>query len=239
MFLSELMASALKLCKRARHEIINSKFIPTYFEKRIEDDQFKIGDMKIVGFVDRVDVYEDNFRVIDYKTGAISSNILSSLYYGQKLQLFLYGAALKNSLGLDFSGAFYFDAKVSYSKNQRTILRGIYKPTQKIIFAMDKRLEDEDVKSGDIISATKTEKGFGKATMSQPRLSKLQDYSIKVASKAIEHMKAGNIKPCPSSQSCTYCAYRASCLFENDCGFREKKTADKIFKEEESDVQTD
>lgn len=237
LFLKELKSNALKLCKRALYEMRYSRFVPTYFEKRFDGKELSLDGMSVVGYIDRVDLHKDMFRVVDYKTGKITTSILSSLYYGTKLQLFLYGNSLKKGLGLDFSGAFYFDAKVSYSKGEKTILKGVFSPTEKVMFALDKRLEEEDYKASDLVNVTKTKTGYAKAVLTQPKLIELENYAIEVAEKALSQMKEGNIKPCPEEESCKFCEYRGICLFEKSDKLRATTSAKDFFKKEDKDEQ--
>jgi len=175
------------------------------------------------------------FRVVDYKTGRITSSILSSLYYGKKLQLFLYGTSLRKELGLDFSGAFYFDAKVSYTKNEKCILKGAYKPTEKVMFALDKRFENRNIKNSDIVKMERTKEGYSKATMSQVKLQDLEEYAVAVSEKALSQIKNGNITPCPSKESCEYCEYRGLCLLNKGERERSTKSAEEYFKKKEDE----
>ena len=237
LFLKEIKLNSFKLCKRALYEMENSRFVPTYFEKRFDGKELTLGGMSVVGFIDRVDIYNDKFRVIDYKTGRITSSILSSLYYGTKLQLFLYGNSLKKGLGLDFSGAFYFDAKVSYSKGEKTILKGVFDPKESVMFALDKRLEDADFKASDIVNVTKTKDGYASAVISQPKLVTLEEYAIDIAERAIKQMREGNIKPCPEESSCKFCDYRGICLFEKGEKVRTLPSAKDYFKKGDNDEQ--
>lgn len=235
LFLKEIKDNSFKLCKRAVYEGKNTKYVPTYFEKRFDGRTLKVNKRDIVGCVDRVDVCDDAFRVIDYKTGKIVASLLSSLYYGKKLQLFLYGSSLKKQLGLDFSGAFYFDAKISYSKNEKTILKGVFSPTEKNIYALDKRLESGDFKQSDLVKIEKTKDGFSKTTLSQPKLSDLEEYALKITQKALSQMEEGNIRPCPSTESCKYCEHRGICLVDNGEKEKETKSADSFFKKKEKE----
>lgn len=228
-FEKEICLNAKTLCERVVYESKFSKFKPTYLEKRINN--LRLDNVRVSGIVDRVDVYEDGFRIIDYKTGSIKESVLSSLYYGKKLQLFLYGKAIEEELGLNFKGAFYFDAKVSYSSNNPTILKGIYQPTQKNIFDMDSRLED-DLLCSDIVSAGKKKNGdFNSATLSQPELKKLTTYSAEIAEKSVKQIKEGKIDPSPCQNSCKYCEYKAICLYDTKKGVRALKSMDGYFKE--------
>ncbi len=235
LFFKELKSNALKLCKRALYEMRYSRFVPTYFEKRFDGKELTLDGMSVVGFIDRVDTYKDMFRVVDYKTGKITTSILSSLYYGTKLQLFLYGNSLRKAIGLDFSGAFYFDAKVSYSKGEKTILKGVFSPKEKVMFALDKRLEEDEYKASDIVNVTKTKNGYAKSVLSQPKLTDLESYAISIAEKALSQMREGNIKPCPDADSCRFCEYRGICLFEKHDKMRATPSAKDFFKKEEGD----
>lgn len=231
LFIKKLKHNAIALCKRTIYEIKNSDFLPDekLIEKKIDGNNLVFEDIKLVGKVDRVDVCKDMFRVIDYKTGKIASALLSSLYYGKKLQLFLYGSALKKELGLDFCGAFYFDAKVAYTKNEKTILKGVFKDSEKVILSLDKRLSDDEFKQSDIVDISKTTKGFSKT--STVNMNKLEDYALKITSLAIKQMKNGNITPCPNAESCTYCEYRGICLLSADKEVRALKNPKDFFKD--------
>ncbi len=235
LFIKEIKENSFKLCKRAGYEITNSKFVPTYFEKRFDGENLNIAGRDVVGFVDRVDICDDMFRVIDYKTGKITSSILSSLYYGKKLQLFLYGTSLRKELGLDFSGAFYFDAKVSYAQNEKQILKGVYKPTEKVLYALDKRFENPELKKSDLVKMERTKDGFSKATLSQVKLNDLEEYAVAVSKKALNQIKEGNIKPCPSKESCEYCEYRGLCLLNKGEKERDYRNMEDYFKREEGE----
>lgn len=63
------------------------------------------------GRVDRVDKLGNKFRVIDYKTGRVTSSLICDLSYGKKLQLFAYASLIGKKSGCDCSGVYYFDIK--------------------------------------------------------------------------------------------------------------------------------
>lgn len=112
-------------------ELVNSEFIPKFFElkigkdiKNLEINTESLGIVNITGKVDRLDVFkttelnkEVNYiRIIDYKTGAKELKLLDVLY-GQNLQMLLYMlCVLKNieSLGYinpEFAGVLYVPVK--------------------------------------------------------------------------------------------------------------------------------
>ena len=49
----------------------------------------------------KVDFYDKYIRIIDYKTGSVSAS-LTELYYGKKLQLFLYGKVCASIFNKEF-----------------------------------------------------------------------------------------------------------------------------------------
>lgn len=74
------------------------------------------------GRVDRVDKIGEKFRVIDYKTGKVTTSLICDLSYGKKLQLFAYASLIGKKSGLDCSGVYYFDIKAKESaKNKKLV----------------------------------------------------------------------------------------------------------------------
>lgn len=63
------------------------------------------------GRVDRVDKIGEKFRVIDYKTGKVTSNLIYDLSYGKKLQLFAYASLISKKTDIDCAGVYYFDVR--------------------------------------------------------------------------------------------------------------------------------
>ena len=61
----------------------------------------------LVGVIDRVDVCENNDIIIDYKTSSSTKGSCDELFYGEKVQIFVYAKALQNLLNLQPQGVFY------------------------------------------------------------------------------------------------------------------------------------
>ena len=86
-------------------ELHQSKFEPTGFEVAFGEDNTlpavsvpgKTMDAVLRGFVDRVDRWEDHFRVVDYKTGKKDFDYCD-IFNGVGLQMLLYLFALKESI---------------------------------------------------------------------------------------------------------------------------------------------
>ena len=106
-----------------KKELDNNKFIPTYFEIDIANTdkwhpliiQNNELTIKLSGIIDRIDIYDKYYRIIDYKTGDKKIN-LNEIVVGLNLQLFIYLLFAYNNLK-DKMGAGIFYMLVYYSFN--------------------------------------------------------------------------------------------------------------------------
>ncbi len=204
-------------------DLEKTKFRPKYIERKFDDFIIKVNnqDFKLVGRADRIDENGEYFRIIDYKTG-ITGTILKELYYGEKLQLFLYQKMMSIN-GKIAAGAFYFNSRLDYSATDEDnlILKGLVRNNDSIIEMFDSDLLDKG--KSKILSAYKAVDGSYKGNaISKLPLEKLQDYSIEVTKKAIEEISGGYIAPKPNQKSCEYCKCRAFCGYEKGKGTRKQ-----------------
>ena len=97
-------AGIAEVLKQMREDMELSDFKPFELEKAFE---FKLGDMLIKGKIDRLDKFENNVRVIDYKTGSKDFSY-PEIEYGLNMQALIYLFAVIN-LNENYkpSGAFY------------------------------------------------------------------------------------------------------------------------------------
>ncbi|MBR6692365.1 MAG: PD-(D/E)XK nuclease family protein, partial [Clostridia bacterium] len=174
------------------------------------------------GSIDYADIYKDYVRVIDYKTGKISSEF-SSIYNGHKFQPFIYLSALMQNLNVQPAGARYFPTAVKYIKDDKPLytMRGHYLGELDVMFAMDNNLKTNE--KSDIINAkvkpnNDTFKIDGRVgindRLSQTEFRSLLDYSNKIAQNAVSEMRKGYIKPIPFKESCEFCSYKAICGYD-------------------------
>lgn len=210
------------ILKNVVYEQKYSKFKPIETEKAIFDKYYNEKFLK--GFVDRVDVCNDFYRVIDYKTGQQDS-IRKSLYYGNKLQLFLYADSLKKSLGKKCAGVYYFDCQTKYKSNgsSKAKLFGFTKKEEDVLYDMDSRF-DAGFKS-DILCITAKENPkegdfpFKYGNMVD-EFEKYFRYANAVSKQAIDEMNDGYIKPSPIGKACEYCKFNAICKHRKEDGER-------------------
>ena len=113
--LTLLKTETLRCCKFLNDEQSVCDFKPIYMEKYFgPNSDFKPIELDIngkkytiSGIVDRIDATENEYRIIDYKSGnTTNKNGAEKLFYGTKVQLFVYAYAIKNNMDKKFFGAF-------------------------------------------------------------------------------------------------------------------------------------
>lgn len=200
----------------------NSKFRPFLLEHKILD---RVGDKNIIGFVDRIDKCGDYFRIIDYKTGK-TENIKKDLFYGKKLQLFLYAGIVKNQLKSDVAGVYYFDCQTKYTKvNQhQTLFNGITKKDNEIVEMTDERLWQDNFKSNIIGMSRKKSAKSGefafKNGQSVENFQRLFEYTQKLVDNAMQEIEDGFILTKPTKDICKNCPYLSICKYSQQDGYR-------------------
>lgn len=199
-----------------------SSFKPKLTEVKI--DNVKVGKEKIdlVGKADRVDESGDYFRIIDYKTGR-TGNLLKELYYGDKLQLFLYQGIFGKLLNKKPAGVFYFNAKLEYLKNdeERYILKGLVENDDKIIELFDNSLSDG--KASSVLAIGKFDGKYKGSAISKLPLSVYEKYAKDLADRATDEIVEGYIEAKPNESACALCKYKAICNYEKTLGVRKSK----------------
>ncbi len=223
-----------RVCFAIYNSIKNSLFKPYYIEASFNDNSefkainlnAKTGKYKISGKVDRIDIYQDKIRVIDYKTGGILHND-EYFYTGNKLQLYLYmNAFLKG--GLKPAGAYYFPVHDSFSLSGESNykMRGKTVESKDILEATDVDLyqngDSEFVsiklkKDGNVYSSSET--------LNQSDMDAYLKYAVKISEKGVDEINSGFIAPSPYKDACTYCSYGGMCGISpnENCVRKEKK----------------
>jgi ATP-dependent helicase/nuclease subunit B len=242
--LINLIDEAVRVVNALNYIDENSLFEPSLFEYDFKGDKaLKLKNISIIGKVDRVDVHNDMFRIVDYKSGKADAS-LKELYYGNKLQLFLYSCAMENVLKKKAVGSFYLPLHNAYTKEigNTYSLKGFYLAEDFVVKAFDKRLMP-GMKSDIVnVTLTKTEsvrKTIGYKELESNELLMLKNYSKQVSENAVDEIREGYIKPSPSevSKPCEYCPYVHVCM--KSCNEIEYRKASKVdldsFKEEQNE----
>lgn len=207
-----------------------SQFRPQHLEKNLSGINFELANgqkVNFVGKIDRIDIAGDFFRVMDYKTGRVDP-ILKDLYYGDKLQLFLYENAAAKLTGKRPAGAFYFDSRWDYDDHDKedTILKGFASNDEDAIKAFDYNIE---LGKSSIVNISRNAKGEFKGSIASD-LASFEEYALKVSENALREIEEGFITPKPDADACNKCPYFSICMYDRDRGTRKKEriTQDEI-----------
>ncbi len=185
------------------------------------------GKISFHGKIDRIDTAKvggkDYAIAIDYKTGKIDAD-LSKVYYGEKVQLYLYLMAVRDRLKLAPAGSFYLPLRTGYTKGgYDSQFKGQFIFTAEMIKALDigsyrYALETGEymespiiplkfsIKNGEASTKSKKEK------LSEEDLGAIIKYVEKLIPIALEEVGNGNIEKAPLGEGlCTNCSMRSVC----------------------------
>ncbi|MBQ8177884.1 MAG: PD-(D/E)XK nuclease family protein [Clostridia bacterium] len=216
--------------------VLKGSFDPTYIELEFSSREGAItpvkfhtpyGDVAFHGKIDRVDVAKisgkDVAIAIDYKTGAPKSEI-HKVYYGEKLQLYLYLLVLRDSLGLKPIGSFYLPIKSGYfSKGRNYRFTGQMVLSEQNVKALDGETymqaveNDKCYHNSDVIPINFKIKGGEVSSMSRKNkltddeMTKILEYVQKIIPIAIKEIGEGYIEKVPTKGTCDNCGYKAIC----------------------------
>ena len=190
------------------------------------------GTAKIAGKIDRIDQYEDYVRIIDYKSGKISSNaseIFQDIYSGNNLQLLLYMKAVQNGLNKKPFASLYFPINNDFQtlKRPRFCMQGLVSDELKAVLAADKKLNFDNLKSEALpvsiksVSGQGLEVGNSSSVLSAEEFENTLNYSVSLTKNAIEEISSGYFEPSPCEGSCKWCDYKGVCCqpYENERDF--------------------
>ncbi|MBQ9103971.1 MAG: PD-(D/E)XK nuclease family protein [Clostridia bacterium] len=208
-----VISEAKKYCYICFEQFSNSSFKPHKTEASIGKGgypplEFLGGKVKLVGKVDRIDKYNDYFRVVDYKTGTVDDS-LKGLYSGQKLQLYLYSKAINEG---DVAGVYYMDLADNYKGSGdkvKPIMVGKTLAETEVVKAIDLTLTDGE--KGEYFEVGFEKDGSVKNGVSKADLDNNLEYAYQIAEKGIEYMTDGVMVASPIDGACKSCKYFALC----------------------------
>ncbi len=224
--LNRVKEEGIKLCADLFEVQKRSKFRPYLLEAKIGKSEIKpmsldLGDRKInlKGTIDRIDVLEDKFLIIDYKTYKSADLSLKELYGGQKIQLYVYMRAVEKSITAKPSGVFYFPVFSSFTGEDdfRYKYKGQASDSKETLENIDS-LVAADYKSAIVPYKTdkKGEKLNPDVHLSQKGFDTLGDYAIEIASKGAKEIANGYIKPSPIKDKCKKCDFADICAYKGE-----------------------
>lgn len=219
--LKRTLTECEKFCNRTRSWLKSSGFKPERTEASFGDGTYcaypavKLagGKVRLEGKIDRVDRKGEYFRVIDYKTGAADDSA-KLLFSGEKLQLYLYSAAVREK-GLKPAGAYYMKIADEYLKSDE-------ETPPLVIGRTAGGTHEEDTQSGERGFSENAEADFlprnkngEPETVDENVLSAFIDYAKAVSENAVRSMERGFVAPYPRLGACEYCDFKAVCKEEN------------------------
>ncbi|MBE5730348.1 MAG: hypothetical protein E7350_00155 [Clostridiales bacterium] len=189
----------LKIYARQRAK---GKFRSLGQEMRFE---MPIEGISVCGKIDMADEYDGYVRLIDYKTGKDYTLKAGDVYYGKKIQLPLYMAALSK---LGYKKAAILNYPFSYNwLGDRLSHRfsGFVLKDEAVMDAIDStRAQGES----DVFELKSERNSY---LLTHEEMERLVDYAVKVSEKAVSEIKDGYVSAKPLADSCEYCAFACLC----------------------------
>lgn len=224
--LINLVNEAIRFISHLKDMDSNSKFVPTHFEKSFGKKSslpaLPLTDqISLRGQVDRIDTFQDYFRIIDYKSGNADATF-AELYYGKKLQLFLYALAIQNATGKKLSGTFYLPIQnvvEKADKNENIYkLIGFYTDNDSLASAYDINIAPNS-KSQYVNMSLKKDGTLSKRSdkvLTESDMKSLLEYSKQLSLTALKNIACGKFKASPlkinkQKHACKYCPYLTLC----------------------------
>ncbi|MBO7345103.1 MAG: PD-(D/E)XK nuclease family protein, partial [Clostridia bacterium] len=173
------------------------------------------GKVKIKGKIDRVDLSDKFYRVVDYKTGKADPSE-KALFAGVKLQLYLYAQAVKNKFkdGEIFpAGLYYLPVSDKYEKPEDkggALAVGQTLNDEKALLEQDKEFFERG-ESEFAPAKVDGKKGEVKHAVSKQTLLSYMDYAIKISESAVDKLEQGVMVASPYKGECEYCQFGGLC----------------------------
>ncbi len=215
-------------CFKTFLSLKNSAFTESKTEVSFSDSEnaeypaisLKGGAVKIKGKIDRVDIADKFFRVVDYKTGKADSSE-KSLFAGVKLQLYLYALAVKGKFNDNEKspvGAYYLPISDKYEKAEdknKNLAVGKTVNDEGAILTQDTEFFERG-ESGTIPATVDEKSGKIKNAVDKETFNAYMDYALKISEKAVDGLKDGVIIALPYLDTCKYCQFSSMCGFDGE-----------------------
>ncbi|MDE6870175.1 MAG: exodeoxyribonuclease V subunit gamma [Clostridia bacterium] len=189
-----------------------------------------VRNLSFEGVIDRIDTCQDKAIIVDYKSKSEIQFAPSNIFYGDRIQLFVYLNALRASGNITPQGVFYLLMNNRFVKKEDEAKRFIFHGfvNKDDVFDLDKGFaQNADFKSGVYPIKSKTNKDGEVIYSSQAKLGHVMssksfddacDYVMKLTSKAAKEIEDGyiaksplNIKGEEQPGTCKYCDYKDLC----------------------------
>lgn len=227
--LAKLKNEGVKTCKDLYEISLHSKFKPTYLEAEFEKDgTFKPialdvdgKRVELRGKIDRVDVFEDKFVIIDYKTFKGVDLQVSEIYHGEKLQLYIYAMSITQNIDKKIAGVFYLPVFPGYTKvgQDRYNYVGQVSADEGVrnkIFGPTDEGVTSNFNQATVLPTPSTNPKKASTYLGDEAFMARGKYALDLATEGVREIESGFIAPQPIANSC------AKCDFEKICPYREQ-----------------
>lgn len=212
---------ALAIFNQQQNSEFKNKYNEKFFDKLLElSTSYKGVTIFVKGFIDRIDVKDDMFALIDYKTGADEFSF-TDLKSGKKLQLFVYVKATNSITGLTPVCTCYMPIRNDFSRESinRYKFKGVFSNSLADLQKLDKNYLDKQ--NSNIGLTFNKDGGLNNYTrpysISGQDILKLSDIAFDLVVKAIEKILDGDISIKPlfdGHSACNNCKYKGICNFD-------------------------
>lgn len=199
-----------------------------YLEYKFATNNLSKYGVSLRGTIDRVDIWDNNFIIIDYKTGDSHFDNYTDVFSGKKLQLLVYAKCFASKTGLLPKGVFYLPISNAFGKEKPNYkLQGVLDGDINNIYAMDNGLTQCSYDSK-IINLHTTQSGefaknsafFSKMCIDKDSMEYLLDFTINQVDRAIKNILDGDITPHPlktnNKNVCEFCEYMGLCNYQKN-----------------------
>lgn len=223
--LEQLRAESVRMCVVVKRQLAQSQFVnlATEMEFGVNADlppvevDYENGKFLLVGKIDRVDVCDGKFIVIDYKSGAAASDFTEKdLYAGHKLQLLVYVKAVQNVFGYMPVGFYYFNMHNNFTDVNKS---KVYSYNGRTLADLDVACAlDENLKKGksEKLGLSTTNAGALRKSSKLLQAEQFESqtaYSLQMIKNAGQLMLRGYAAVSPYKGACDVCDYKDICDF--------------------------
>ncbi len=221
--LKKLKYEGVRTCKDLYEISLRSKFVPTYLEAEFASGKsFKPialdvdgNRVELRGKIDRVDVYDDKFLIIDYKTFKSVTLSASEIYHGEKLQLYIYAMSIMENIDKKVAGVFYLPVFPGFVKDGQQRYKYVGQVTDNSIVReqIDCNCADKEL-SPVIPTAGSAGAKTGNVLGDDEFLARGQ-YALDIAKEGAKDIAEGYVSPKPLDGACIKCEFSAICAYKD------------------------
>ena len=194
----------------------SSLFSPSAVEKHFEVSITE--DVVLRGIIDRIDYYEDQLRIIDYKSSAKTLSEIK-VKAGTQLQLLSYLIIASDMMQKQPFGAYYFSMRQNKTsipagtvKKKETVNADVRNPAVQMQAMLDSRKL-----SGWTFASGAESPDFFKSLNKPFYFDRTKKCIEEVYGYFAEHLLDGDISVSPDENACAFCDYKAVCRHRGTC----------------------